>query len=346
MATVKGGKKCNLVTSWRKDWNSGNGAGQDVLLAQTFPINADTHIASIFLNSYAPMNIPPTFCDIRATDGAGKPFGPNIDTKMRWDVPDVRGAPGTWKMYFYDDFPLLTPGQYAIVFSAPAALTEFDYYLLAQEGVNHYRAGKCWISWDGGATWVRQWNRCFLFEVWGWEPPPDPPPEPAISNWAAINLDTEYTEDTVTLVVTTDKPVHLYMRWTLTKPLLHPSEEYRRGLLIMSGTRFCFVSFHENEQEEDGDTLIHTFIKPDWPVCQTRWFYFVGQKQSIESPSASPIFHYHHVKPLPQLIFLEPWTEWGVIPPPEMELIFLEPWTDLTPPPPPMEQEFIEPWAS
>jgi len=342
MATVKGGKKCNLVTSWRKDWNSSNAFGKQVLLSQTFPIDEDTHISSIFVNTFAPADIPTYFCDIRATDGAGKPSGPNIASKMGFWIDEVRGAPGTWKMFFYDSFPLLPPGQYAIVVSAPTALTYISGYLLAQEGENHYRAGKCWISWDNGLTWERQHNRCFLFEVWGWPPPPDAPPEPAISNWAAIDLATEYTETTVTLVVTTDKPVHLYMRWTLTKPLLHPSEVYRRGMLIMAGTRFCFVSFHENEQEEAGDTLVHTFIKPDWPVCQTRWFYFIGQKQSIESPSASPIFHYHHVEPIPRLIFLEPWSEWGVIPPPEMELIFLEPWSTYLPT---MEQVFCEPWS-
>ncbi|MBA7589986.1 hypothetical protein ES708_32085 [subsurface metagenome] len=61
----------------------------------------------------------------------------------------------------------------------------------------------------------------------------------------------------------------------------------------MSGVRWCFVNWKENEQEEPGDTLVHTFIKPDWPVCQTRWFYFLGTKQAEESPSASPIFHLH-----------------------------------------------------
>lgn len=344
MATVKGGEKCNLVTSWRMDWNSAYGCGQQVLLAQTFPIHEDTHIASIFLNTYAPMNIPPTFCDIRATDVAGKPSGPNIATKMRWDVPDVRNKPGTWKMYFYDDFPLLTPDQYAIVFSAPDALTDFDYYLLSQKGQNYYRAGKAWISNDNGFTWRRLYYRCFLFEVWGWPPPPDAPPEPAISNWAAIDLAAEYTKTTVTLVVTTDKPVHLYMRWTLTEPLKHPSETLRRGILIMAGTRWCFVNFHENEQIEAGDTLIHTFVKPDWPICQTRWFYFIGQKQSIESPSASPIFHYHHIAPLPQLIYLEPWSEYGPHAP-DMKQIFYEPWT-YVPPPPFADWIFWEPWGT
>ena len=132
-----------------------------------------------------------------------------------------------------------------------------------------------------------------MFEVWGYTPPPEPPPEPAISNWAPTDIASQLTPTGYTIVVTTNIPVHLWMRWSLNEPLKRPSEEFRRGILLMSGVRWCFVNWKENEQEEPGDTLVHTFIKPDWPVCQTRWFYFLGTKQAEESPSASPIFHLH-----------------------------------------------------
>jgi len=162
------------------------------------------------------------------------------------------------------------------------------------------------------------------------------------------------------IVVTTDVPCHLFMRWTLEKPRTHKDPVLRRGVYFPEAVRFCFVEYEDNEQEEAGDTLIHTFIKLDWPVCQTRYFYFWGTVAAEVSPSESPLFHKHFKGIEWGLIFKEPWSEPGVIPPPEFELeylepwsewgyrvalIFLEPWTYYAPPPPTMEQVFIEPWS-
>lgn len=62
----------------------------------------------------------------------------------------------------------------------------------------------------------------------------------------------------------------------------------------MHGNRyFCFTVYTDNEQEEEGDTYIHTFIKHDWPDCQTRYFYFVGERFGLPSPSTSPVFEKH-----------------------------------------------------
>ncbi len=58
-------------------------------------------------------------------------------------------------------------------------------------------------------------------------------------------------------------------------------------------TYFCFVSFTDNEQEEAGDTLIHTFVKRSWNVCETRWFHFWGSEASNVSPSTSALFELH-----------------------------------------------------
>ena len=114
-----------------------------------------------------------------------------------------------------------------------------------------------------------------------------------ILNWASLGLQYEFIEDGYMLIFTTDNACHLYMRWTLIEPQMHIIPRYRRGVWLFDDKRFCFVSYHENEQEEAGDTLVHTFIKTDWPVCQTRWFYFVGTKQAEQQPSTSPIFTKH-----------------------------------------------------
>lgn len=100
--------------------------------------------------------------------------------------------------------------------------------------------------------------------------------------------------DSVTLTVITDVPCHLWMRWTLTKPRIHSKASVRRGLALMKDVRFCFTTYHDNEQEEDGDTLVHTFLKPDWPVCETRFFYFWGEITGEVSNSTSPLFELHN----------------------------------------------------
>ena len=70
----------------------------------------------------------------------------------------------------------------------------------------------------------------------------------------------------------------------------------------MTDKYFCFDAYEDNEQEEAGDTLQHTFIKEPWPVCQTRFFYFHGTINGIASPSTSPILKKHRVAPPPEPI--------------------------------------------
>ncbi|MBA7580414.1 hypothetical protein ES708_22305 [subsurface metagenome] len=100
--------------------------------------------------------------------------------------------------------------------------------------------------------------------------------------------------DSVTLTAVTDVPCHLYMRWTLTKPRIHKKASVRRGLTLMKDVRFCFVEYKDNQQQEEGDTLIHTFVKPNWPVCEIRHFYFWGYINEIVSDSTSPLFTLHN----------------------------------------------------
>jgi len=114
-----------------------------------------------------------------------------------------------------------------------------------------------------------------------------------ILNWASLGLEYVPISDGYKIIFTTDNECHLYMRWTLIVPQQHIIPRYRRGVWLFDDKRFCFVAYHENEQEEIGDTLIHTFIKENWPVCQTRWFYFIGTKNGEQSPSTSPIFKKH-----------------------------------------------------
>lgn len=99
--------------------------------------------------------------------------------------------------------------------------------------------------------------------------------------------------DGVKLVVTTDIPSHLFMRWSYKPPWSHASVARRRGLAMHTDRYFCFTVYHDNEQEEAGDTLTHTFLKVPWAICECRYFYFWGKVGDTVCVSDSPCFQLH-----------------------------------------------------
>ena len=112
-------------------------------------------------------------------------------------------------------------------------------------------------------------------------------------HFAVIDIKYAPTATGVTIIVTTDVPCHLWMRWTNQQPLVHQDPYYRRGIAIGTTPRFCFDIYEDNEQLETGDTYVHTFYKPAWVFCETRWFYFWGTRYGFLMPSESCIFEYH-----------------------------------------------------
>lgn len=119
-------------------------------------------------------------------------------------------------------------------------------------------------------------------------------------HWALLDLEYSYLDDGFQLVAYTDVPCHLFCRMTTKPPLKHSKPTWRRGLALMGDIRFCFVVYEDNEQNEAGDTYIHTWNKAAWPVCETRWFYFVGNIAGVGSVSESPIFEFHFPSPPPE----------------------------------------------
>ena len=114
-----------------------------------------------------------------------------------------------------------------------------------------------------------------------------------MNNWAILDYVPVRTFTGVRIVIRTDVPCHLWCRMTLEPPLKHKEAIIKRGLITKEDVRFCFVAYEDNEQFEPGDTLVHSFLKPDWPVCETRYFYFIGTIGGAPSPSASTYFEYH-----------------------------------------------------
>lgn len=120
-----------------------------------------------------------------------------------------------------------------------------------------------------------------------------------LTHFALLNLEYEYLDDGWKITATTDVPSHLYCRMTTTPPHKHVLPSGRRGLRLTGDVRFCFVVYEDNEQEEAGDTLTHTWLKHPWPVCETRWFYFVGTINAANVVSETAIFTFHFPAPPP-----------------------------------------------
>jgi len=87
------------------------------------------------------------------------------------------------------------------------------------------------------------------------------------------------------------------MRWSTNPPWIHHIPILQRGIFLHTDIKICFTVFDDNQQEEAGDTTIHTFIKEPWPVCETRWFYFHGTIAGQPTPSTSAIFKKHRAQP-------------------------------------------------
>ncbi len=165
-------------------------------------------------------------------------------------------------------------------------------------------------------------------------------------NISVRDIDFNPSSDGVRIQVKTDVPSHLFIRLSLQEPLVHMKPSIRRGVAFAEDVRFCFTVFEDNEQEEPGDTVSHTWWKPSWPVCTTKWLYVWGMRAGETCASTTAPFKYHNdgVAPVPHvaLLFLEPWSG-ETPPPPVFALIILEPWTYETPP---NVLLFMEPWTS
>lgn len=105
----------------------------------------------------------------------------------------------------------------------------------------------------------------------------------------------------VRVIVITDVASHLFARTSSAPPWIHKKTSPRRGFRFYEELRFCFTVFHDEEQYEAGDTLEHTFWKPDWPPCTTKWLYFWGSIAGETCVSTSPVFHWHNdgIDPVP-----------------------------------------------
>ena len=98
----------------------------------------------------------------------------------------------------------------------------------------------------------------------------------------------------VLITAVTDVPSHLWVRLSSKHPWIHKKTSLIRGLPLKEDLRFCFTVYEDNEQQEPGDTFTHTWVKPDWPECTTKWLYLWGSVAGETCVSTSPLFKYHN----------------------------------------------------
>ena len=115
-----------------------------------------------------------------------------------------------------------------------------------------------------------------------------------LTHFAVLDVQGVPLDEAYKITTVTDVPCHLWARMTWTPPRRHTTPSYVRGLLLTGDVRFCFVVYEDNEQIEAGDTLTHTWIKDSWPICQTRWFYFVGSIDGAPVVSETCFFEFHY----------------------------------------------------
>lgn len=290
MALVEGGSRAELVVGFTRDPTGDYLFGKNVWLAQTFPLIRVTDLWRLAWQ--LSLNVPSweTQFAIRATDGTGQPTGPDLASTRVHSSPAKSRTYDKWRRADLPFGSQFSPGQYAMVCRMPETPGTIDQQASYRHIIPLYDDGNAYYSDDSGTSWHYLLSRSFMFQAWGWYPPPENTDTKVISNWAPMEWTTENVPDTYQVIVTTDIPVHLYMRYTCIKPRKHPIERYRRGLALPWNTYYCFVAWKEVEQDEEGDTLDHTYTFTDWEIGETRWFYFTGTKRIELTPSASPIF--------------------------------------------------------
>ncbi|GAG00664.1 unnamed protein product, partial [marine sediment metagenome] len=113
------------------------------------------------------------------------------------------------------------------------------------------------------------------------------------TRWALIDYQHSWVGNTKHLVLTTDRACHLWMRITRRYPYKRTRWVVFRGVAQRHSDAINFVIRSAIEQQEDGDTITHTFDFPDWEVCDQYYWFFSGFIDDISSDSNTCIFTQH-----------------------------------------------------
>ncbi len=200
---------------------------------------------------------------------------------------------------------IFTTRSWVDIGDAPIGYSEYDVYLAVEPGdfIGYYcSSGRIDDAHVGEGTpyyigdWIPCTNRYFTpyadrtISLFGWtvEPPVYYP------RFRITDFQTTPNCEQVTVVIKTDVPCHLWLRFTDKTPRKHPKTVTRRGLRMGYDIRTCFVAYKDLEQEEPGDTLEHTFTITGIPFCSSVYFYFYGTSADITMVYTSAIFSFFY----------------------------------------------------
>ncbi|MBA7591165.1 hypothetical protein ES708_33317 [subsurface metagenome] len=113
-------------------------------------------------------------------------------------------------------------------------------------------------------------------------------------HFAILEITQAPTPSGIIITCRTNNPCHLTIYFTDKPPVRHATSRVVRGLALPWGAYWCFVAWNSLQQQEAGDTLIHTFEVSPWAYCQTKWFSFRGIIAGELSPSAGPLIKKHY----------------------------------------------------
>lgn len=109
-----------------------------------------------------------------------------------------------------------------------------------------------------------------------------------------VSHEVVWFSSTAYIEVYTDILCHLYCRYTSNPMRVHNAVKNLRGTLRLAEPDYCFTAANQIEQDEPGDSWVHSFTLNDFPEGQQRWWIFLGTVDGVESPSQSPVFNYKY----------------------------------------------------
>lgn len=116
----------------------------------------------------------------------------------------------------------------------------------------------------------------------------------SVTRFLVLSHEVTWVGSVATIVVTTNVECHLTCRYTYKPLLVHNSANTARGVRVLDNPDYCFTSFREVEQDQAGDTTIHTFSFGEFGQGEERWWVFVGSIAGVVSVSQSPVFNYKY----------------------------------------------------
>ncbi len=90
--------------------------------------------------------------------------------------------------------------------------------------------------------------------------------------------------------ILSDVPCHGWLRWSRNHPRKRPKSRVLRGLAVWGDVYYCFTSYYDVEQNEPGDTLVHTFDVFPWDAEEVRYFYIRAKIGAFWAVSQTCIF--------------------------------------------------------